>query len=202
MNNIATCIKCKTDYEFGEKWFDKHDVKLFVCRICKIKKTTRKNNFRKQSSIRSKEILSNNNIKSRMSQIAIMNNIKNSEKISKSIKDLFKNPTTIDKLKKEIKNRWKNEEYKTKISKAIKLKWTDPNYRGKILGSRMKINKNSLKNMFDECIENFNIGVYKFDAFINDKYLYDKKFSKEKDIFVKHNLINLKYINDLEEVRD
>lgn len=201
MNNTVICIECHTEYKFGEKWFDKHDIKTFVCRTCKIKKTTKSNNFRKQASIKSKEILSDHNIKSRMSQIATINNIKNSEKISESLKTLFKNQKLKDQLGKEIKNRWKNPNYRNKICNSIKLKWTDPNYRGRVLGSRVKLNKKSLKNQYDNCIDNFNVGAYTFDAFINEKYLYDKKFSKEKALYIEHNFVNLIYINDLNQIK-
>lgn len=194
---FVTCKKCNTKYEFGEKWFEKHDKLNFICRTCKIKETTRSDDFKKSASLKSKKILANDDIKLKMSQKAMISNFKNSEKISESLKKHFECNGT-DAIKKEIKNRWSNKDYRDKISKSTKKQWENPEYRGKILGSRASLNKKrkiSLKN--HKITNNFTIGIYTFDALIDDIYLYDKIPSQEKKLFVEHNFKKLKYINDL-----
>jgi hypothetical protein len=176
------CIICQTTYKFNDRWFERNSADNYICRICKIKKTTRSKEFRKESQKRSKEKLSSPNIKSRMSQKAIINNIKNSEKISESLKKYFENQENKEKISEEIKNRWKN-----------------PEYKGKIIGSRIKFLNKKIKGLNIEHQCDFTIGQYTFDAFINEKYLYDSKYSKEKALFVEHNLTNIEYINDLKK---
>jgi hypothetical protein len=193
------CIICQTTYKFNDRWFERNSTDNYICRICKIKKTTRSKEFRKESQKRSKEKLSSPNIKSRMSQKAIINNIKNSEKISESLKKYFENQENKEKISEEIKNRWKNPEYKEKMSEEIKNRWKNPEYKGKIIGSRIKFLNKKIKGLNIEHQCDFTIGPYTFDAFINEKYLYDSKYSKEKALFVEHNLTNIEYINDLKK---
>jgi len=202
----AKCTKCSEHYEFSDKWFENNNVESFVCRKCKIKETTRSNEFRNNASAKSKEVLSNHDVKSRMSQKAIINNIRNSDKISESLKKHFReNPDKLRQISKEVSERWKDPEYKLKISEAVEKSWRDPEYRGKILGSRTKLSKrsrffkNSLRGLNYE--EQFTIGPYTFDIMIENKYLYDQKHSKEKELFVRHNLKNFVYISNLAEVQ-
>jgi hypothetical protein len=201
------CTKCNKEYEFSDKWFKKHDPSKFICRICKIKKTTQSKEFRQKSSEKSKKALSNKNIKDKMSQIATLNNIKNSDKISKSLKKFYSEKKNIEKLKHTIKNRWKNDNYKQKVSNKIEEKWKNPLYRGKILGSRTHLYDKKqiiierLKYLGYNYKENFSLMIYKFEFLINGIYLYDQKINEEKKIFVNHHFKKYVYIDNLDDIK-
>lgn len=200
------CTKCRKDYDFSAKWFKRNNPEVFICRICKIKKTTQSENFRKTASDRSKEVLSDENIKNRMSQIATLNNLRNSDKISQSLKEHFSNDGNKQKVKDSVKRKWQDPEYAKSVSDGIKKKWKEPDYRGKVLGSRANIRKKSsnLTKKLDDLNllyeKNFCVGIYEFELLINGIYLYDNHLNLEKKLFIEHYFSKFKYINDLAEV--
>ena len=203
----VTCIECKTIYKFSNRWFKTNNPSEFICRKCKIIKTTRSKKFKEESSTRSKQKLSQQHTKSIMSQRAILSNIKNSDKISKSLREYYKNTKNKNKISENVKALWKNEQYISLIKEAIRQKWKDPIYRGNVLGSRVRItkkNKSLIKKLNDlnyKYTLNYFIGTTKFDVLINNKYLYDIEHNKSKKLFINH-YFNEKYeyINDLTEV--
>lgn len=203
---IILCNKCQAKYEFKEAWFKKNDPDKFVCRNCKIKIRTQSNTYKKSQSARSKAILSDPNIKERMSQQAVLSNAKNAEKISKSIKKYYDDHDNLNKLKKRSQSKWQDPLYRKMVSDGLQKRWQDPEYRGKVLGSRVHLNKKNNKlekfliNEGHQYILGFILASYEFDALINNAYLYDEVYSKEKEMFVGHYFKNYKYINTLDLV--
>jgi hypothetical protein len=195
------CIKCGKKFSFSKKW--RGNPKNYICRTCKIKATTKSSQFKSKQSEISKRILSDPLIKRKMSNKAIINNIKNSDKISKSLKQHFYNPKAKEAVRASTKKLWEGKEFKNKISNSMKKRWKDPEYRGKIFGSRVRLKKkqiaiakilNSLKLSYEP---NYILTLYEFDFFIENKILFDEKYSEEKDLFIKHYFPKLKYTNDL-----
>lgn len=195
------CIKCGKEFSFSKKW--KGNSKNYICRYCKIKTTTKSPEFRCKQSEISKRILSNPLIKRKMSNKAIINNIKNSDKISKALKHYFSNPEAKETVRASTKKLWGDKKFKDKISNSMKKRWKDPEYRGKVFGSRVRLKKkqiaiakilNSLKLNYKP---NYVLTLYEFDFFIENKVLFDEKYSEEKDLFIKHYFPKLKYTNDL-----
>lgn len=200
----VTCNKCGREFEFQELWFKKNNKEEFVCRNCKIRIRTQSDTFKRKQSARSKVALSDPNIKERMSQRATLSNIKNADKISKSVKKHYEDYDNLQKAKKRSQERWQDPEYRKTVSNGLKEKWQDPEYRGKVLGSRAHYKKRNSKLEQDlskkglKFIPNYTISHYEFDAFINGKYLYDKQPSNEKRLFIEHYFTDLVYISDLE----
>lgn len=199
------CNRCIEPYVFSEKWFKKNDPQTFICRKCKIKETTRSAEFRSKASLKSKNKLSDPNIKARMSQLASLNNIKNAEKISESLKKYYKLPDNRKKVSIKSLNNWKNPKYVQSVSDGLSKKWEDPTYRGKVLGSREHVKPQKLSKQLHwlklEHEANFILAAYVFDALIMGKYLYDEQPSNEKRLFVEHYYKEYIYINDLNEIQ-
>jgi len=201
---IILCNKCQAKYEFKEAWFKKNDPDKFICRNCKIKIKTQSNTYKKSQSARSKVILSDPNIKERMSQQAILSNSKNADKISKSIKKYYGDHDNLNKLKKRSQNKWQDPLYRKMVSDGLQKRWQDPEYRGKVLGSRVHLTKknNKLEKFLigegHQYILGFILASYEFDALINNSYLYDETRSEEKAMFISHFFKQYKYINALD----
>jgi len=202
----AKCNKCNVDYEFKEAWFKKHDLEEFVCRKCKIRIRTQSSTYRKEQSRRSKAALSDPNVKERMSQRATLNNIHNADKISQSVKDYYADHNNRERAKKRSKKKWQNPKYREMVSEGLKRKWQDPEYRGKILGSRAHYKKHNnklqaiLTDLGFQFVLGYTIAMYEFDAVINEIYLYDEQYSREKEMFIDHYFKNMIYINNLDSI--
>lgn len=138
-----------------------------------------------------------------MSQKAILNNIKNADQISKSVKKYYSNHDNLQKAKQRSKNNWLNSNYRKMVSEGLKEKWRDPKYRGKVLGSRVRLHqknnklKNKLSKLNIEHIIGHAVPPYEFDALIKNKYLFDYNYSKEKELFIEHYYKDFIYTNDL-----
>jgi len=200
---IVRCNKCNNDYEFKEPWFKKNDPSEFICRKCKITIKTQTITYRKQQERKSKKILSNPDIKNKMSQMAILNNTKNAKKISKSIKDYFSDHKNRQRARNTSQKKWKDPQYRKMVHEGLKRKWQDPQYRGKILGSRVHLKKQNnklksvlIKNNLKFTLE-YIIATYEFDALIEDKFLYDEQLLTEKRLFIDHYFSDLIYTDDI-----
>lgn len=197
------CIKCKTKYKFSEKW--RGNAKNYICRTCKIKNTTRSQEFKEKQSKKSKRILSNLNIRARMSQRATINNINNSNKISKTLINYYKNTKLRQILSDRAKANWQNKEYSSKIIKKLKECWKNPVYRGKVLGSRSRLKKQHtfiIKQLNIKKLtynQNFILSHYIFDFKIGKNTLFDEEIKEEKQIFLAHYFPEINYTNDLTE---
>ena len=205
-----TCTECPEEYEFLARWFIKNDPKKFVCRNCKIKKTTQSNKFKKESRDRSIENLANEAVKSKMSIIATINNSKNAEKISKSLRKFYQSSKNKSDNSDRIKELWKTKHYRDKITDQIKNKWQDNDYRVKVLASKDKkeINlkfgskdhnnfKNKLLKLKLSFEENYYLGTYMFDFFVDNKILIDIEIDNEKKLFIEHYFKQYKYSNTI-----
>lgn len=201
------CNKCFNDYEFKEQWFLKHNPDTFVCRKCKIRIKTQSNTYRKKQSVKSKAVLSDPNIKARMSQRATLNNIQNADKISQGVKRHYQDHDNLQKAKKRSREQWQNKDYRKLVSDGLKKKWRDPEYRGKILGSRTHLHKHNAKleqlltDLGYEFELGFIIAAYEFEALIEGKYLFDEEISNEKKMFIEHYFKNYTYTNNLDLIR-
>lgn len=213
----ATCKNCGTPYHFKKRWFNTHNHLEFICRKCKVIKATTSEQFKEKQRRQSILKLSLESVKNLMSTKAVINNMKNAEKISKSLKKHFKSAIARKEDSQNIATKWKDNDFKSKISMAIKLKWKDPLYRNKILGNRVlkSIKRSFKKNPKDhqkiktildnnntKYQEYFDIHIYKFNFFIDGKYLLDLDYSKEKEEFVNHYFKGkYVYINSLKQIR-
>ena len=204
------CTECPTEYEFLPRWFIKNDPKKFVCRNCKIKKTTQSNKFKKESRDRSIENLANEAVKSKMSIIATINNSKNAYKISKSLRKFYQNSKNKSDNSDRIKELWKTKHYRDKITDQIKNKWQDNNYRVKVLASKdkkeinLKFGSKDHNNLKKKLLklklsfeENYYLGTYMFDFFVDGKILIDVVIDNEKKLFVEHYFKQYKYNNTI-----
>jgi hypothetical protein len=187
------CVECDNKYEFLQRWLTKNDPKKFICRNCKIKKTTQSNKFKEESRNRSIELLSDDAVKSKMSLIATINNSKNADKISKSLRKFYQNSKNKSENSDRITKLWKSKNYRKKISDKIKGKWLEDDYRIKVLTSkdRKEVNTkfstkdhNELKKKLIasniKFEENFFISIYQFNFLINDEILVDLEADNDK----------------------
>lgn len=211
MKNIKViCKDCSFEYEFLERWLVKNDPNKFVCRNCKIKKTTQSKKFKEESRNRSVENLSSELVKSKMSMIATINNAKNADKISKSLRKFYQDTKNKSDNSDRIRKLWKSKNYRNKITDKIKGKWLDDNYRIRVLSSKdkkemgMKFGSkdhNELRKRIQKSgakyEENYFIGVYRFDFLIDDKILIDLEDNADKKLFVEHYFKQYKYQTDL-----
>ena len=200
------CSKCSRSYDFSPKWEKKNSKKVFVCRACKIKQTMGDNDFRKRASELSKHVLSDPKVKIILSQLAILSNLKRSEKIRASLKKYYSDKHNKDTIREIVKERWQNPDYRKKVSDGIKQKWEDPDYRGTILGSRAKMNskdRNVIKKLKDKSLkykEGFVIGPYRFDFLIENRFLYDKQLKEDRKILIEHYFKEYKYTDNLDDI--
>ncbi len=200
------CIDCGFKYEFLPRWTIKNDPKKFVCRNCKIKKTTQSKKFKDESRERSIKNLSNEITKSKMSIIATINNAKNAAKISESLRKFYQNSKNKSNSSDNIKKLWKSKNYRDRITDKIREKWQQDEYRSKVLASKDKIDMNmkfSSKDHNDlkkrliksgiKFEENFYLGIHKFDFLINDKIIVDLEADDVKKLFAEHYFKQYKY---------
>lgn len=203
----VTCTACLNEYKYSERWFKTNIIEDWKCRKCKIKEKTRSPEFIAEACARSKAALSDPNVKARMSQMATLNNIKNAEKISESLKKYFKCPDAREKVSLNSLNNWRKAGYRKAVSDGLSNKWQDPEYSGKVLGSREHIrgsNVKLLKKLTDLGLDhevNFILSLYEFDALIFGKCLYDENPSEEKRLFVEHYFPEYTYVCDLEKLK-
>jgi hypothetical protein len=202
----VVCKKCNNTYEFLPRWAIKNDINDFVCRLCKIKNTTQSNKFKNESRDRSLKSLSDEVVKSKMSIIATINNAKNAEKISKSLRKYYQSSKNKSDNSNRVKKLWGLKNYRNKISGRIKGKWLDNDYRLKVLTSKdkkdinvifnnkdhnsLKLKLNKLGIIFEE---NFFLGIHKFDFLIDNKILIDLDNNSDKKLFIEHYFKQYKY---------
>jgi hypothetical protein len=210
MNKIkATCKECQTEYEFLNRWLSRNDPKKFICRNCKIKKTTQSKKFKHESKERSLEKLASSVVKSKMSMIATINNAKNADKISKSLRKFYQDSKNKSDNSNRVKKLWKSKNYREDISNKIKNKWLDDDYRIKVLTAKDKKEMNlkfgtrdhndlkkKLTNNNIRFEENYYLGIHKFNFFINNKILIDLEENDDKKLFVEHYFKQYKYQTD------
>lgn len=201
-----SCKECGDEYEFLDRWFTKNDPDEFICRNCKIKATTQSDKFKSESKARSIENLASEAVKSKMSMIATINNAKNADKISKSLRKYYQDSKNKSDNSDRVRGLWKTKNYRSKISDSIKDKWLDNDYRIKILASKdkkeigMKFSSkdhNNLRKLLQKSgskvEENYYIGVYRFDFFVDYKILIDLEENDDKKLFVEHYFKQYKY---------
>jgi hypothetical protein len=170
-----------------------------MCRNCKIKNTTQSKKFKQESKERSLEKLANSAVRSKMSMIATINNAKNAERISNSLRKFYQNSKNKSDNSNRVKKLWKSKNYREDISNKIKNKWLDDDYRIRVLTSKDKKemnlkfgtrDHNDLKNKLiktkTKFEENYYLGIHKFNFFINNKILIDLEENDDKKLFVEH----------------
>ena len=184
------------EYEFKDSWSGDKD--NFVCRRCKIIEKTNTPEFKEAARLRSLKLFEDTNIKERLSQTAHLNNIRNSEKISESLKKHYEIDDNRKINSENIKTKWKDPKYRRKISESIKEKWKEPNYRGKMDAIN---DSKRRKSPFDKMIEksglnyehNFYLGTCNFEYCIEGKYLLDSDMTEYKKEYVNH-FFNGRYV--------
>lgn len=209
----TVCAVCGKSYEFKDKWAKKNDPGNFICRTCKIKQKTQSEEFKTRAKIRSLAKLQDEDVKEKMSIKASLNNIKNAEKIGKSLKKHFKENGT-SKISEALKERWQDPDYRAKMSEASKDNWQSTEYRSKVINSLIMSDlKKSLNNKDHQQIkewlelqeyefeENYFLGYYDFDFVIDGWIILDLKSNNERKLFIEHYFSEYKYITEVDDLQ-
>jgi len=169
--------------------------------------TCQNGKYKKKMSLKSKEVLSDDNIRSKMSIKASLNNMITNKSRSEALKRYYSNQLVKEGISKSTKLLWEDEKYQEKVSNGLSKKWEDPQYRGKIIGSRYrpvsrsyKIERFCIKNNIT-FKHNIALGSYNFNYIINNNYLLDLSKDNVKKLFVEHYFKDYTYINDIAQIQ-